>query len=311
MPIPVFEPYSPGLNEDINSRIKNLSNAYIETTNYLSWILQHLDGTNVKYHAWGDSIVDDVDATHKIKLKFSIPEKIIRVQKLTLNFSLEAFRAYETGAASGGSSSPTTSSGGGSTQTSSNGGGATTSSGGGQTTSSGGGSTPTSSSGNTGHTHGLTTNQFQGDNTGETDGHTHTYTYQYQYETEVSGASHTHTVSISDHSHTVSDHTHTVGNHTHDVTVPNHTHTVTISSHTHPITYGIYESTSATGCKVYVDGTLRLDNGGAGYTTDQADLDLTEWVLTSGWHTIEISSTQLGRINAAYFIQIYAGQSGL
>lgn len=239
---------------------------------YLKWFNNNLDETNVKLHAWGDSYADNVDATHKFMLKFYVPDGMLKVQKLLLNFSLEPFRAYETGAASGG--------------------GATTSNGGGQTTSSGGGTTTTSSTW-TSRTYNCSNNLPTLKDTGETDGHTHSYTDENVGVHDHEIPSHDHTISIGDHTHTVSDHTHTVG------------------THTHAITYGIYESTSATGVKVYVDGTLRLDNGGAGYTTDQANIDLTEWVTTSGWHYIELSSTQLGRINAAYFIECYIGTKGI
>jgi len=77
------------------------------------------------------------------------------------------------------------------------------------------------------------------------------------------------------------------------------------NTHEHDITHGIYEGTAATGVKVYVDGTLRLDNGGGGYTADQNGLDLSAWITTGGWHTVELESSQLGRINASLFIKSY------
>ncbi|HOJ85283.1 MAG TPA: hypothetical protein PKY23_11340, partial [Bacillota bacterium] len=104
------------------------------------------------------------------------------------------------------------------------------------------------------------------------------------------GAAENHTHSVYAHTHTVSDHTHTVSNHKH-----------TVSNHTHPISYGIYTSTTATGVRVYVDGVERFGP----FTTDQTDLDLTTWITTTGWHTIELSSTRLGRIGATYFVQVF------
>jgi hypothetical protein len=206
---------------------------------YLKWFNANLDGANIRYFAWGDSIVDNVDSSHKLKLKFYIPDGVLKVQKFTLNFSVEAFRAYETGAADGG----------------------------GATTNTKGTNAMTSSA--------LGTTDEFGDPVFS------------DLETETGGY-------VQDHAH-----------------LWNWQHSHTVPSHTHDIAYGIYESTTAQGCKVYVDGTLRLSNGGAGYSTDQSNLDITEWVSTAGWHYIEISSTRLGRINAAYFAQVYVGASGI
>jgi hypothetical protein len=47
MSVPVFQSYTPGVNDDINAKFKGLMNAYIETTQQLQWILQHLDSSNV------------------------------------------------------------------------------------------------------------------------------------------------------------------------------------------------------------------------------------------------------------------------
>lgn len=239
----------------------NIEGSLSSLMDYLKWFNAHLDETNVKYLAWGDSIVDNVDSTHKLKLKFYIPDGVMKVQKLTLNFSVEAFRAYETGAASGG----------------------------GSTTTSAGGSLDydavTYGAQWTGVTDFITGSDFTGKMS--------TPSVDSDFE------SHQHDVVIEGHFHAL------------DPTKTEHTHNITIPDHAHAIDYGIYESTLAAGCMVYVDGVLRLSNGGIGYSTDQANLDLTQWVSTAGWHTIEISSAQLGRINAAYFIQVYVGNNGI
>lgn len=47
MPTPIFQPYSPGIGDDLNKRIKGLTNAYIDTTQQLQWLLTHLDEKNV------------------------------------------------------------------------------------------------------------------------------------------------------------------------------------------------------------------------------------------------------------------------
>jgi len=203
--------------------------------NYMKVFTSSLDENNVKYLAWGDSQADNVDATHKLKLKFYIPDGMVTMQKMVVNFTLEAFRTYS------------------------------------NTASSGGGQTSGTSSA-------ASTEQIGGDQD---------TSYTTVWDLGVQ------------HQHMVSDHVHGIS----------HTHAV--SDHTHDLSFGIYESTSATGVKVYVDGTLRLDNGGSGYTTDQANLDITQWITTTGWHYVEFSSTQLGRINAAYFVQLMAGADGI
>jgi len=47
MPTPKFQPYAPGLYDDTDKKIKGLGNAYVETTQYLQWMLSHLDEKNV------------------------------------------------------------------------------------------------------------------------------------------------------------------------------------------------------------------------------------------------------------------------
>lgn len=86
-----------------------------------------------------------------------------------------------------------------------------------------------------------------------------------------------------------------------------HNHTVDIPAHTHGINYGIYTSTSATGVTVTINGTDRTAalGGGAGFTTDQDELDITQYLTATGWNTIALGSTQLGRIHATTFVNLY------
>ena len=104
---------------------------------------------------------DNADPTHPAKMRVFVPEGLVRINKMLLSWQVAAFRAYETGAAAGGSTERTTTSGGGTTETTTSGGATreTTSSGGGttetttsggstrETTSSGGGTTETTTSG--------------------------------------------------------------------------------------------------------------------------------------------------------------------
>jgi hypothetical protein len=133
------------------------------------------------------------------------------------------------------------------------------------------------------HTHGQQNDIFWDNPTSTVDGHSHTYDDIYPLGTTAGGGGTVWTSSSS-------------GSHWH-----------TVSSHTHAAVYGIYESTSATGVTVTINGTDRTAalGGGAGFTADQNWLDINQ----SGWltfglaeadslNTIILTSTQLGRIRA-------------
>jgi len=47
MPTPTFTVYVPGMNDDANAKIKGLTNSYIDMSQYMQWILSHLDEKNV------------------------------------------------------------------------------------------------------------------------------------------------------------------------------------------------------------------------------------------------------------------------
>jgi len=67
---------------------------------------------------WQEGRADNVDASHPLVLSVYLPEETKSVYKAILRLRLQAFRAYETGAASGGGSTPTTANGGSTTRTS-------------------------------------------------------------------------------------------------------------------------------------------------------------------------------------------------
>lgn len=176
---------------------------------------------------------DNCDNAHPATIEFYLPTETVIVNKCLLTYKTDKFRAYETGAASGGGSAATSSSGGSATPTSSSGGSST------ETSTSGGGSTSGASSTSTTDTSTLATYISLVFDTTIDDGtglHFHGV-----------DASHTHTLPNHDHgmahTHSVSAHTHDVAipAHTHTVAVPAHTHDVTIPDHTHAINYGIYE----------------------------------------------------------------------
>lgn len=223
---------------------------------------------------------DNVDGSHPLKLKFYVDDGVISVNKVNLNFSLEAFRAYSIGSGTAGNY------GGGFSITGGVIGEVFTDTGITQQSGLGGGHDHTASSGSAGsHDHG-----------GAAGSHNHGNVDNASYAPPISSdGSHSHSVSVS-----------SVDNHTHLIELQNHSHTINID-HTHDVIYGIYEGTTASGVKVKVDGVERLNNGGAGYSTDQNSLDLTTWITTAGWHTVELTSSQLGRINASLYIKSFVG----
>jgi hypothetical protein len=218
-------------------------------------------------------LADNVDASHPLILKFYISPGVLSIKEVKLAFSLEPFRAYSKGAAAGGGSATTTSSGGGTSTTTASGGGTS------RSTSSGGGRTATSGIQSVGST--------LVDYTGVASGHSHGI------------YSHTHAIEIPDHSHDFY-----VPDHSHSLNIPSHSHSVNIPEHTHAIEYGIYEGTKAQGVTIRVNGVLR---DGSGYNDDRNNIDLTQWITGPGWHTIELTSTQLGRINASLFTKTFVG----
>jgi hypothetical protein len=200
---------------------------------------------------------------------------------------------------SGGASTQTSSSGGGTTATSSNGGGFSV------TSASGGGETATSSNFIEAHImSGVPENDLGGDNYGfhvhevVVPGHSHTVTI----------ASHTHSVSVSDHTHNV-----TVPGHTHSVSIPSHTHNVDIPDHTHEIEWGIY-----TLDRLPTAVTIKVDGNTVPYTKISAEhLDLIPYLtkevedrVKRGWHTVEITPNDLGRITAQVTTQFFIQSRG-
>lgn len=142
-----------------------------------------------QHYAYDDA--DNASPTHPMLFDVFIPSEYSGIQSMKLTFKAEPFRAYSTGAASGGGTTVTSASGGGSATTSRSGGGGTS------------GTGPTS----TGLTSVTTGNQV------------------------VSGSNHyhrsdAHNHHIDNHTHSVPSHTHIVDvpAHSHSVTLAAHTH---------------------------------------------------------------------------------------
>lgn len=223
--------------------------------------------------AWQIEYADNVDATHPLKMYLYIPVEMTRIVVARLFFRLEVFRSYGTGAAAGGGQA---------------------------VTSQDGGSIAKLTDLHPGWTGLVTQSATASDSLARTtspggsDNHTHSYD-------DITPKLHNHTFDIPQHDHFFS--------------APAHSHTVSLPDHTHPIVHAIYEGTAATGTKVTINGTDRTAalGGGTGFTANQtAGLDIKPYLTATnaagvanavtGSHTIELSSTQLGRIDAHIFL---------
>ncbi|MBX4147497.1 phage tail protein [Paenibacillus lautus] len=229
---------------------------------------------------------DNVDSTHPLKMKFYIDDDVIRIDKVKLNFSLERFRAYSKGAASQIINLTSTQSETINLNTT-------------ESASinlhstapqniSGGTETEGTYWGTGGHNHGIAEG-------------TRLATYPVSgagYVTWVPSGSHSHPISLGSHTHGI-----TVPSHSHSISMPSHSHQISMPSHSHEIVYGIYEGTYATSVQVIIDGVMR---DGTMYGSDRT-IDITRWITTPGWHTIELTSSQMGRINASIYIKSFVG----
>ena len=250
---------------------------------------------------------DNVANGYPLSLRFYIDDQVNSVDKVFLRLTNENFRAYSTAASSGGgdtsgsSSLSTTSSGGATTSgsssatTTSSGGATTSGASSSNTTSTKSSSTPTSGSVDDGFVHGVQTGTGPA-----TSGHTHVV-----WEGEFT---HKHSVTIASHNHTMA-HTHSIDGHTHGMShthgIDGHTHGMahnhSVPAHTHGITYGLHENANANNeVTIFIDGVQRATTG-----TKDASVNLSSWITTKGWHTVELRSTVLKRISASLFVKSY------
>ena len=217
---------------------------------------------------------DSLDATYPFELDFEIVSEMTAIVSVNLSFRIRKFRAYSTGAASGGGATS----------------GATgTPSGGGATSGSGGATAPTTEN-ESGRDTGAISAQHQHIETGSVTG------YQSANHHHPIPR-HTHLVYIPDHYHTTPDHTHP--NHTH--TTPNHTHpnhTHTIPNHTHALTFGIYEEAQSPTINIYIDNGAGYGGSIGAYTTDQLDIDIIAHISGTGFKRIKFMSNVRTRISA-------------
>ena len=245
---------------------------------------------------WQEGRADNVDAYHPLALNIYLPAETKVVNKALLRFRLQAFRAYETGAASGG------------------------------------GTTKTSSTVQTevvtshhpwsnwwtlipqywllpdfmnyagGHSHGGYTGYKSNHNHGIPYGTLLAIAGGGSVEWEPSGG-HDHSIGWDGgHAHSM----YSV-NHDHTIDIPGHNHTVDIPSHTHGIDYGIYTDTAAAGVTVAINGIDRTGALGGPFNSDQDSLNIAPYLSIGQWNMVQIGSSRLGRIDSTIFIQAKMG----
>jgi phage minor structural protein len=253
---------------------------------------------------WEQPREDNVDSSNPLVFDVYIPPETVSIRKALLRLRLKAFRAYETGAASGG------------------------------------GSTSGPSSINTtvsadenidvttylpfytyievdttkynyadadNHSHGGSTSYDGLHNHGipngtvlvKNDGGTVTF---------VESGNHSHSISTS--TFDGSSHLHKVYDHGHRFEARGHSHGMShihsTPDHTHPLNFGIYTSTPATGITVKINGVDRTADLGGPFNSDQTNLNIASY-LSGQWNAVELGSSQLGRISSTIFIQTMMG----
>ncbi len=219
---------------------------------------------------------ENIQSGFPLEMKFYIGDTVSKINKVMLQYVQKKFRTYSNGVSSGGGSIVSSSSGGSINTT-----------------------LPYSATGTTYvNPTGTTINTTSSSNP---TGSTNTMN-------PPAGTPHSHTFELPYHGHgaALPQHTHNFPlDHQHIIATGSHAHTVNIPDHTHPLNFGIMEQAiSNYGLTVYVDGTLRrtiADNA----DNAQGIIDLTEYITTPGWHTIEIRSSTLKRISAQINIKSY------
>jgi len=263
--------------------------------------------------SWQEGRTDNVDGSNDLSLFIYIPPETREIKKCVLRMRLLNFRSYSWVSASDGSYSSSTPSGG----------GHTTPSGGGHSSSSEAETVildsdasktetsqtsnlwdqyainiPSAVSNNPNHDHGIPNNTGIEDVDGNTHwfsasgSHSHALTSDHRHDVDI--PSHNHGVSTGGHSHYMYDHSHQVSNHSHGFSVPNHTHN---------IQHGIYTGGSPGSVGVIINGTNRTSALGGSWSSNQNNIDITDYMIVNHWNEIRLTSNQLGRIDATVFIQ--------
>jgi hypothetical protein len=234
---------------------------------------------------WQEGYPDNCDPSHPFVFDIYLPATVRVIQIAKLRFRLQKFRAYETGAASGG----------------------------GDTSGPSSELTTGSSEGlwfsSPGFTSGFSVTSIDGDHSHNTniDGyHVHTL-YAHNHTDSVGGGTSYNKDGIDtagEHDHT----TNTGGGHTHALVDVDHSHgmshTHTIPDHVHDLNFGIYEGTTPANVTIKINGIDCTAALGGPFNADQTDLNIAPYLVTGQFNTIELGTSRMGRIHATYFVQV-------
>jgi hypothetical protein len=243
---------------------------------------------------------DNFDSTHPFNLPYYIDYSAM-VTRATISLYFQKYRAYETGASSGGSSTATS-----------------------------GASSTSSSASESSHTHSITGQATEDEGTGMTShqhgslGKRRTTGWVDQEDSEVKVRSlgeydplgyekyqlvlaNKPDTNIWDlvSGYTLTAHKHnitgqaTASGVSHSHNIP-HTHNVDVPAHTHGITYAIYEGAYPTAVSITIDGVdVTTVLGGPwnpdAVTNSYLDIDITKYTASSGTHIIQLTTTGQGR----------------
>lgn len=229
---------------------------------------------------WQEGRADNVDSTHGLKLNVYIPLETRSIKKALLRFQLEAFRAYEKAAKSGGGST----SGPSSTSTTTN------------------EDENIEIGGYIGFTGPAVDYTFNG--YADADSHNHGITDGTALATADGDVVYYYVFNGSPHSHSLYNHGHyfTAFGHSHGMS---HYHST--PNHSHGLDFGIYTDTTARGTTIKINGIDRTSVLGGPFNSSQNGINIAQYLLPGQWNTIELGSTGLGRIDATVFIQALMG----
>ena len=255
--------------------------------------------TNISNYSYNDN----ADDKNPAEILVYFPDEIVRLNKAILSYKTEEFRAYERANKGGGATVTTTSTDGGVSKSTESGGGSV------QTSLSGGGSvqaTTTKTFAQLNLQTGVPTNAISGDET--TEGYPN-YGY-HLHELQIQGDyfDHSHEVPIPSHTHAVP-----IPAHSHEFSTPNHSHNFNLPNHTHEIEFGIFKLDKKPS-KV----TIKIDGNTVPTTALNGDnIDIIPYLskdssgkVNRGWHTIQVTPDDLGRINAQIYTQFFLQSRG-
>src|SRR5690606_2892938 len=95
------------------------------------------------------------------------------------------------------------------------------------------------------------------------------------------------------------------GSHSHTIDLPVHHHIIGVADHYHKINPGVLLLDAAEGVRIYINGSDVTGAMGGPFYSDQASLDITQYIRPIGWNEIRFTSATVGRLRATAFVEIY------